>query len=32
ALVEVSADKPLVESVDIDIPSEDGEGHNGVRY
>ncbi|GKA42166.1 putative ribonuclease H-like domain-containing protein [Tanacetum coccineum] len=31
ALVEVSADKPLVESVDIDIPSEDGEGHTTVN-
>ncbi|GKD17105.1 zinc knuckle CX2CX4HX4C containing protein [Tanacetum coccineum] len=27
ALVEVSADKPLVDSVVIDIPSEDGKGH-----
>ncbi|GJR74496.1 zinc knuckle CX2CX4HX4C containing protein [Tanacetum coccineum] len=27
ALVEVSADKPLVDSVDIDIPREDGKGH-----
>ncbi|GJU68813.1 zinc knuckle CX2CX4HX4C containing protein [Tanacetum coccineum] len=26
-LVEVSADKPLVESVDIDIPREDGKGY-----
>nr|GFD56975.1 hypothetical protein [Tanacetum cinerariifolium] len=27
ALVEVSADKPLVDSVDIDIPREDGNGY-----
>ncbi|GJW82349.1 zinc knuckle CX2CX4HX4C containing protein [Tanacetum coccineum] len=27
ALVEVSADKPLIDSVDIDIPREDGKGH-----
>ncbi|GJV88495.1 putative reverse transcriptase domain-containing protein [Tanacetum coccineum] len=27
ALVEVSADKPLVDLVDIDIPREDGKGH-----
>ncbi|GJR54177.1 homeodomain-like protein [Tanacetum coccineum] len=26
-LVEVSADKPLIESVDIDIPREDGKGY-----
>ncbi|GJS86895.1 hypothetical protein Tco_0769531 [Tanacetum coccineum] len=31
ALVEVSADKPLVDSVDIDIPREDGKGYTTVN-
>ncbi|GJX22921.1 zinc knuckle CX2CX4HX4C containing protein [Tanacetum coccineum] len=31
ALVEVSANKPLVDSVDIDIPREDGKGHTTVN-
>ncbi|GJU95583.1 hypothetical protein Tco_1320339 [Tanacetum coccineum] len=31
ALVDVSADKPLVDSVDIDIPHEDGKGHTTVN-
>ncbi|GKB57055.1 reverse transcriptase domain-containing protein [Tanacetum coccineum] len=31
ALVEVSADKPLVDSVDIDIPLEDGKGYTTVN-
>ncbi|GJV98348.1 zinc knuckle CX2CX4HX4C containing protein [Tanacetum coccineum] len=31
ALVEVSADKPLVDSVDIDIPRDDGKGYTTVN-
>ncbi|GJR82990.1 zinc knuckle CX2CX4HX4C containing protein [Tanacetum coccineum] len=31
ALVEVSADKPLVDSVDIDIPREDGNGYTAAN-
>ncbi|GKA00233.1 zinc knuckle CX2CX4HX4C containing protein [Tanacetum coccineum] len=31
ALVEVSAEKPLVESIDIDIPNEDGKGYTTVN-
>ncbi|GJU95582.1 hypothetical protein Tco_1320338 [Tanacetum coccineum] len=31
ALVEVSADKPLVDSIDIDIPRVDGKGHTMVN-
>ncbi|GKA45173.1 putative reverse transcriptase domain-containing protein [Tanacetum coccineum] len=31
ALVEVSADKPLVDSIDIDIPLVDGKGHTMVN-